>query len=157
MKEIPLEIEGFEGRRLLVQDRGIFKPVKLYIDDKPVKIKLGKFRIIGNDGKEIEGQMNSRFIIDQFNSITIKGKTVEIHKSLKWYEYLWSSWTILLIFIGGGVGGGLGAAATCLNINLFRSRTKTFLKYLFSLIISLAAVTLWMIIAIVINQKFRAR
>lgn len=153
MKEIPLEVPGFEARNLKVIDKGIFRPKELYIDGKKVKMQRFKYIIVDNDGKEAEVKFNFGFLIDMGSTVTIKDLAFQIQKRLKWYEYLFGAWPIIMIFIGGAIGGALGAAAACFNMEIFRSKLNVFFKYLFTLIVSLLAVIIWLTLAVLIYQR----
>lgn len=64
-------------------------------------------------------------------SLGINGTKHRISKKLKWYEYVLGGFPILLLFIGGAIGGGLGAMSTIMNYSIFRDEeTSTTSKYL---------------------------
>ena len=111
MKEIPIKVDGFEGRNFVAREKGGFGMARLYLDGKPVKVKFNKFTLVNNAGKEVQGKINPGFFIEHGNSIVVGDKIIQVRSSLQWYEYIWSAWTLSLIFMGGA---GVRAAGTVL-------------------------------------------
>ena len=155
MEEIEITVPGFEGRNFKAIDRGIFKPLEIHLDGKKIDRKNFKYIVTDNQGTDVEIKFNHGFLVDMGSALTIKDKTIHLREPLKWYEYLFAGWPILMMFIGGAIGGGLGAAAASINIKIFRSRINIFLKYLLTFSISIIAFIIWTILAVMINQKFR--
>lgn len=67
---------------------------------------------------------------DFMPTLEIDGIKNLIARKLEWYEYAISSIPILLLFVGGALGGGIGAFGTYVNFNLFRQEGTQVSKYL---------------------------
>lgn len=76
-------------------------------------------------------------------------------KNLKWYEHLAAGWPLFLIFAGGAVGGGCGGAAYVINGKIFNSQLPSSLKYLYSFLVGIGAVALYLIVAIILRGFIR--
>lgn len=57
---------------------------------------------------------------DMVPQLEINGKKHRIAEKLMPLQYIVGALPILLVFIGGGIGGVIGAAATVINFNVFR-------------------------------------
>ena len=67
------------------------------------------------------------------------------------WAHLVCGWPLLLVAIGGAIGGGLGGAAYGVNVAIFRSALPTPLKVLLNLVTGMAAVGIWIAIAVAIQ------
>jgi hypothetical protein len=153
MREIPLNIEGFEGRNLKLIERGVFKSTLLSMNGQIVKSRFGKFLLKDNNGQEVEGHFEHDFLIDLCSAFRIKGQKITIREPLAWYQYVWGGWPLLLIFSTGAIGGALMGAAMGTNIFvIFRSKLNGFLKYLLSFFVSISAVFLFGVICLIAQQ-----
>lgn len=66
---------------------------------------------------------------------------------LAWYETLWIALPIALVFVGGAIGGACGGAAWGVNKKVFEVTKNPVLRYLWTGLISLAAVVAYVIVA----------
>lgn len=153
MREIPIELSGFEGRNLKIIDNGIFKPCDIFIDGQKVRRTRSKYIIIDNKKEEAEIKFIWNFLFDA-GKVSIRNQVFVIKEPLRWYQYLWGVWPMLMIFVGGAIGGGLGAVAATINMQIFRTRLQGFSKYLVTLFIAFSAVTIWLIIAMHLSRRF---
>ena len=64
-----------------------------------------------------------------------------------WYQYVWIGWPLILIILGGAIGGGLGGAAAAINYKIFQKIQHPVLRYVWTGLISVAAVMAWLVIA----------
>jgi hypothetical protein len=112
--DFPVEIPHVRGE-LILRYSGPWKGTQLMLDGAPLKPKWGKFLLPIDDGGTVKAQMNAfdlRAIVP-----TLKvGETVyrvgpQIPAALGAYAYL----PILLLFVGGALGGALGALGAGLN------------------------------------------
>ncbi|SDF51427.1 hypothetical protein SAMN04488542_11219 [Fontibacillus panacisegetis] len=67
--------------------------------------------------------------------VLLDGQEIEIAKKLKAYEWVISMLPLLLIFIGGALGGLLGALGFSVNVLLFRSKLPTAVKVILSILV----------------------
>lgn len=154
MNEINLNIDGFEEREIKIVSKNVFKAVELYIDGQLIKPKKGKYLLTDNSGNQVEAKFDMGLMVDPYNALKVNDKKYQIREPLKWYQYVFCGWPICMIFVGGGIGGGLGAAATYLNVHLMRTKMNGFFKVVLISGSSLLAVMVWLVLAVIINQKF---
>ncbi len=151
-----INAEGFEGRQLVVESAGFFAGPRLMLDGQPASKgpKRGQLLIRRNDGIDVIAQLRSVFI-DPIPQLTVDGKTIRIAAPLPWHVWLWGGLPILLLFLGGALGGGLGVAAMMINGRVFRTDMHGALKFAITGAISLVTVLVFFTLAIVLNLAFR--
>jgi hypothetical protein len=151
-----VQAEGFEGRQLVVESSGFFSGPRLLLDGQPATKgpKRGQLLLRRNDGVDVIAQLRSVFI-DPIPQITIDGKTIKIAEPLPWYIWVWSGFPLVLLFIGGALGGGLGAAAMMINGRVFRTDMPGALKFAITGAISLVTILVFATLAIILNQAMR--
>ncbi len=74
---------------------------------------------------------------------------------LAWYENLWIAWPILLLFVGGALGGACGGAAWALNQQVFQKTKDPVLRYVWTGLISIAALGLYVVGVVIIFLIFK--
>lgn len=143
--DIPISVEGFEGRKLMVRTHLWFGP-KPYLDDQPLQRMKGSiftkkraYPATDNSGARVEIGIISRFF-DPIPNIEIKGKVYELAPPFKWYQYLWMGIPVPMVMVGGAIGGALAAAAMYLSAVILRSRHTKAVKYALSGVISAIAI-----------------
>ena len=65
--------------------------------------------------------------------------------------HLLCGWPLLLIFVGGAIGGGLGGAAYAINVSIYKSELSAKTKALLIAVTGMAAIGIWFWIAMVIH------
>lgn len=126
-----LQLDGFEGRDIAVEMKGIFSAISLVADGAPAPKgeKNGEFLLTRNDGHPVVARFRSVFFLDPIPHLVVDGKTYQVAEPLKWYQWLWSGIPILLYFSGGALGVLLGSIGLFTNARLFRSKLTPLLKY----------------------------
>lgn len=66
---------------------------------------------------------------------------------LEWYEHVWLALPFGLVAVGGAIGGACGGAAWALNRVVFVKTQNPVLRYVWTGLISAAAVLTWLILA----------
>lgn len=142
----PFEHDDFNGISLAVCGSSFFKAAYLLVDDVKIRGKRAKFSVNDAHGtaREIKLKIN---IFDPVPKVEIDGALIQLTRSLTWYEYLWMSLPIMLIFVGGGLGAMFGILAMYSSSKIFRSDKKIGIKYLLSGLVSLGASTIFIISA----------
>jgi len=69
---------------------------------------------------------------------------------LTWYQHVWLGWPIALVAVGGAIGGACGGAAWALNQKVFHSTRHPLMRYVWTGLISLAAIAVYLIAATVL-------
>lgn len=142
----PFEHDDFQGISLAVCGSGFFKPAYLIVDDEIIKGERAKFSVNDAQGatREIKLKIN---ILDPVPKVEIDGTIIQLARSLTWYEYIWMSLPIMLIFAGGALGAMFGMLGTYSSSRIFRSDKKTGIKYLLSGVVSLGTITIFLLSA----------
>jgi hypothetical protein len=148
--------EGFEGRQLVVQSAGFLSGPRLMLDGQPAPKgpKRGQLVLRRNDGVDVIAQLRGLFV-DPIPQVTVDGKTIKIAEPLPWYVWVWSGLPLVLLFMGGALGGGLGAAAMMINGRIFRSDIHGALKFAITGAISLVTTLFFFTLAIIFSLAIR--
>jgi hypothetical protein len=146
-----VNLEGFEGQKIEVQPAGFFGSPKLLVNGVEARKgpKRGTMILRRNDGREVVAAWSNSFL--DVPKLVVDNKTIHVVKPLAWYEWIWNGWPIVLLFVGGALGGGLGALALSINLSVFRSEQNTFFKYFLTGAISVGAVIVYLIAGIGLN------
>jgi len=137
-----LTVDGFEGRQLVLETAGLVRAARLLQDGEPAPrgAKRGMIVLRRNDGRVVEARFKQRALgFDPIPGVEIDG-TVFAPAPLRWFQWLWLSLPLLLIFAGGAIGGLLGILAVRLSARVFRSSRSGRTRYALTATISLAAV-----------------
>jgi hypothetical protein len=106
--------------------------IKLYKDGEPVaqSAEKGKpFLIKAIDGTTVLAYPKTA-LPDFVPNFEINGVKHPTASKLLWYEYAIGALPIVLVFLGGMLGGAIGAAGTVYNYNTFREDSPAGVKYL---------------------------
>jgi hypothetical protein len=153
----PIEIEGFEGQKIEVIPSNLLSAPKLMINGQhaPKGEKRGQMLLRSNHGQDIIARWKpSGFGLD-VPDLLVGDKVVKVAGPLKWYEWVWGSLPVLLIFAGGALGGIAGFIGLSANIKVFRSNQNPVMKYVLTAGISLIAVIVFFILATVFLSIMR--
>ena len=148
-----IEAVGFEGRELFLEAAGMFAGPKFMIDGSlaPKGNKRGEFLLTRNDGQEVVAKFGFNFL-DTVPPILIDNKKINLIEPLKWYQWVWAGWPILLLFAGGAIGAILGIIATSINVRLFRSQIASVGQYLAVAGVSGVAAALYFVVVVAIQS-----
>jgi hypothetical protein len=61
--------------------------------------------------------------------LVVEGKTIRAVDPLKWYVWVWIALPILLVFVGGALGGIVGAVGLTTNAKIVRSKMNGLAKF----------------------------
>lgn len=145
------EIEGFEGQNIEVKTSSWAGP-KLLINGQLAEkgAKRGDMVLHRNDGRQVTATWKSQMLGLDAPQLVVDGKAVNLVEPLQWYQWVWSGWPILLVFIGGALGAIVGIIGFSISARLFRTNLNGFLKYIVTGLISIAAVLVYLVGATVI-------
>jgi hypothetical protein len=149
--DYPLQVEGFEGQTIVVQTPGLISGAKLLVNGQPAPKgkKRGEMALRRTDGREVSAKWASTLV--DLSGVVIDGQKIEFVKPLRWYEYVWCIIPILLIFVGGALGGVVGAIAFFINLRILRSSLNVALRYLLSGGVTVLAVIVASMLAFVFS------
>ena len=148
-----IEIPGFEGQDIKVDRVGFFKAAKIYVDgqEAPKGSRWLTKGLTNNSGETVDVRMVNNFV-DPIPTVMVGNDKYHPTTPLSWGQYIWAGWPIFLIFAGGLIGAVFGVIAGMVNGRILRNDDMTdMVKYGVTGAISVAAVVLYLIIAVAIN------
>lgn len=77
------------------------------------------------------------------------------NQGLSTSAYLMCGWPFILVFVGGAIGGGLGALAYFINLKIYKSNLSNAYKIILNILTGITAMILWYLIAISIAVYFQ--
>jgi hypothetical protein len=145
-------IEGFEGQNVEVKTSFWTGP-KLLINSAPAPKgkKRGEMLLQRNDGRQVSAVWRQQFMGFDVPQLIVDGKVINIVEPLPWYQWLWVSLPILLVFMGGIPGTIIGIIAFTINAKTFRTELNDILKYLATGAVSILAAIIYFIVALLIT------
>jgi hypothetical protein len=146
-------VPGFEGRTILLKPAGLFNNVKLIVDNEVMKPTKwgGKYTLRRTDGTEVQARLRSN-LVDPIPQLEVDKKMYLAVKPLPWYQLVWSAIPILLFFAGGAIGAIIGLLAAYANTRIFRSELQAVLKYVVTGLVTIAALVIVLILAVLLYQ-----
>ena len=86
------------------------------------------------------------------NQTTKKGF---FNQGLSTSAYLMCGWPFILVFVGGAIGGGLGALAYFINLKIYKSNLSNTYKVVLNILTGIGAMIVWFLIAVSIRVYFQ--
>lgn len=130
----------------------------LYMDNNLLKQSTEKgkpFLIPTTDGEYVKAFSKPSYL-DMVPALEINGVKNQIVEKLKWYQYTLALLPVLLIFVGGAIGGGVGITAALINLNIFRIEGEAKgIKYLKVIGVVLLAYLIYFLVAFFLLKMFR--
>lgn len=144
-----VSIKGFEKQNIEVQSGGLLAGPKLLVAGQPAPAgtKRGEFRLRTDAGKEVVATWKPQGMGLDVPQLMVDGTLVKVVEPLPWYAWAWSVLPLFMLFVGGAIGGVLGAIAAVFNVRVFRSSMPTVARFLITAVISGVAVILYVILA----------
>jgi len=144
----------FKSQRLSIETASSpFGGPKLLLNDLVVKREKGRYPVTDDSGAPILIQIKGN-LVDPVPTLVIDEEKVKLAEPLQWYEYAWSGMPILLMFIGGALGGLVGGVASIANGRIFRSDRRSTEKYAMAGLITVTAVAIYYVVAVVLRLLF---
>src|SRR5512136_694576 len=144
----PVKLEGFEGQNIEVQPAGMFSGYKLLVNGQPAPQgpKRGQMLLHRNDSTQAIATWKVQLLGFDVPQLVVDGKPITLEEPLKWYEWAWGGWPVLLLFVGGVLGAVAGFIAFSVNTKIFRSSMGSVEKYLLTAVISAVAVMAYLVV-----------
>jgi len=152
--EIPINLEGFEGRGLKLKTASFFSFPKLILDGQHAKGRWLRYALRDNQGNHIQARLRFNGL-DPVPKIEAGEKILQVARPLKWYEYAWISFPVILVVAGGFLGALCGMPAVYSSAYIFRSERRPALKYLLTGVISLGSILAFAAIAVSVHSFVR--
>ncbi len=141
--DIPFALPEAEGINLALRPGGVWGGAKIVSCGQVLPKKKGKFIVTLPDGREVP--IGLKFGLDIFTpSVEVNNQIIDVAPKLPAYQAIWSGLPLAMIAFGGALGGGLGAMAAVLNLKIFRWNLSLPLKFVLTLLVSLASVLIWL-------------
>lgn len=149
-----VNIEGFEDSNVEIETSGIFKGTSVYLDGKavPKEKAKGEYLLTSIAGQQKVVLLKFVFL-DPIPTVHVDGREIKLADPLTWYQWLWTMWPLILLFIGGALGGFLGGVFSMINIRIIRSNLNSVLRYSVTFAISALAMVLYIILATAIHSS----
>lgn len=133
------------GKSTLIMDNEILE--KADEKGKPFLIPI-------NDAEFVKAFPISSFP-DSISVLEINGEKIQILEKLEWYQYVIGGLPVLLLFVGGAIGGGIGAFGAATNFSIFRQEGSDISKYLKVVGVIVGSYLLYLVVAGLFVQLFR--
>jgi len=153
--EIPINLEGFEGRGLKLKTASLFSFPKLILDGQHAKGRWMRYSLRDNQGNHLQARLRFNGL-DPVPKIEAGEKILQVARLLKWYEYAWISFPVILVVAGGFLGAFCGMPAVYSSARIFRSDRAPALKFFLTGIISLSAGLAFVVLAVSVQSVVRA-
>jgi hypothetical protein len=126
----PVHLEGFEGQTLEIQTGGLFSGPKVFVNHQPAPKGKGREVLLRrNDGTSVAVRLKPSVFGLDVPQLVVEGKTIRAIDPLKWYVWAWIALPILLVFVGGALGGIVGALGLTTNAKIVRSKMNGLAKF----------------------------
>ncbi|MCX6029569.1 MAG: hypothetical protein NT169_09750 [Chloroflexi bacterium] len=152
--DYPIKLEGFEAQQLTVKPAGWVTGPKLLINGQPAPKgpKRNQLLLQRDDGTEAVAELrNSALGLDPVPQLIVDGKPIHLAMLLKWYQWIWGGLPTVLVFVGGALGALCGLVAFGINARTFRSQRTNVIKYGITAGVSILAVIVYFILAVLFN------
>lgn len=151
MREFKFKLGSVKGRKLSLLHDADDNSLQILVDGRGAdRDEKGTRYIIEDDaGGEIKFESG---LDEKWNPwLKANGEDVKLATPLAWYQWIWIGLPVILVFTGGLIGGMVGGAATYLNMLVMQSNRSAALRYGMTMILSVSAVVLYGILAILLN------
>jgi len=147
-----LNIPGFQNQKIAVKLSNGLKGPELFVNGQPAPpgSKRGQYNLSHDDGTQAIAYFKNRFP-DPVPTLMVGERAIALAEPLAWYQWVWAGFPLILIFLGGAIGGGIGCGAATINTNIMRSERQEALKYALCALTSLMAFGLWLGIVLLIR------
>lgn len=145
-------IEGFEGQKIEV-NTSMWTGSKLLINGVPAPKgnKRGEMLLQRNDGKQVIATWKTQSLGFDVPQLVVDGKVITLAAPLKWYQWVWGGWPILIAVAGGALGAVTGLIGLSINVRIFRSDLSEVMKYVVTGIVSVLAVVVYFAAAVLLS------
>lgn len=151
----PIDVAGFEGRGLAVRPAGLFSSAVLICDGAPVAKTGAAYELKDNAGATVTFRFGQT-PFDPIPKVIVRDQVIDVAPPLAWHQYLWVLLPVALVFIGGLLGGVVGAAAAFANLHLIRQPGSVGVRYAITGLITVGALVAWLLVASLVQVALGA-
>ncbi len=131
------------GKKVCLKTAGFLSGPKILVDGvEPPKGAKNTYVVTNYNGNQVEIRIRVT-LLDPVPILEINGERFNALPQLSPVEYIWVLTPAVMVFMGGGIGGLLGGAASYANIFVFRSKMTKPGKYLVTGCITSVAMVLY--------------
>lgn len=144
-----VRLEGFEGQLVEVEPRlgGLWGGPRLFVNDQQVPGNK-KMQLRRNDGREVTVRWKNDLWGVDVPNLDVDGTIIQVAKPMPIGYKIWCLLPILLVFIGGALGGIIGAVGVLANGAIFRKRSiQPAVKVMIAIAVAIAAFVVYFLIA----------
>lgn len=145
--ELSIKHPRFQGKKLSVSTRTVFKNPSLLVDGiEQKKMKGLKRRYLLEDDNGSQAIVEVKSVIDPIPTIVIDGENISLAPPMTWYEYV-LSYLPLLLLIGGMIGAVVGVVGATINASIIRGHGSTLARYGYALLVTLICYLVYIVMA----------
>jgi hypothetical protein len=150
--DFPFTLPGYPNFPLVFR-LGIVKSPAILYNNKPLPRQGRNFILPLSNGIELELKLKYFKDLDVIlPRIEFQNQLIRLAPPLPAYQYIFFLLPLVLVFVGGAIGGSLGAAAAYYNMyNLHDPKDSTMVKNILASLTIIAAVIGWVAIGLVIG------
>jgi hypothetical protein len=148
-----VQLEGFDGHEIAVYIPNVFSSPRLIFDGSQIrKEKQTRCMLLQrNDGTQAQVKWKQKALGLDVPSLDVDGREIQVAPPLPWYIWIWSALPIILLFLGGALGGLIGAVGVVANISIFRSPLSMPLRLLATVGVTGLCFLVFFLFAVMLN------
>lgn len=151
--DYPVPHPSFIQHQLTVRTGSLWTGTQLLYDGTPLTRNKLSYAALDDAGHATTLKLKIG-IGDPVPMLLINNETVRLAPPLTVSERVWICLPLLLLFLGGALGGLVGATAAYFNSHVFRSKRGTFAKYALSGLVSAGSIVAFLILATLLRAFF---
>jgi len=124
-------LDELPGQELMLRSSIWTGKVQLFVEGNEMERSAEKGRPFIVPGRHGEVRIRVKQTFPDYSpKLFVNNRALRLERPLVWHEYLVSGLPILLLFVGGALGGGIGMGASLYNFQHIRKETTLVTKYL---------------------------
>ncbi len=153
----PVNAPSFLNQPVTLKPSGLLSGAKIMQNDQPAPKgdKRGTFLLTQDDGTQVTASLKQGKFLDPLPSVVIGEEVYAVAEPVSWYWWFWAVLPFALVGVGGLLGGLCGATAAIINTRLVRREMNGVLKFLLLGFISLTAVVVYFLLAMLFTSMMR--
>lgn len=144
MESIPFNHPDFHPGQVGIVPVLLVGQPKLLVNGQILKPGSKPISVVDRHGKPREFELRAS-LLDAYPQVVLDGKKQQLGDPIPWYVHLWFAAPIALMFVGGALGGALGATASFFSYKVYRSELSDWARYALSGLITLGSVAIFLV------------
>jgi hypothetical protein len=151
--EYPFSLPGYPQLNLCLKTSGVLGGVRILLDGAELKPTKGSYIIPLTDGTQVEFRLKTGMDLSM-PRVLFNGEVIEAAPPLPLLWILWSFTPLLLVFVGGAIGGGVGWATSMAVFATLRSRLPEAGRIVLALFLPFAGLAIYsLLVAVIIGSR----